>query len=198
MNQKIILEPSEVWGYYQTNKTDLYSLMHEIASCVEYGISVYLSINEKNNPCIIVEADSVEIYSEVVSDAIDCETTVRKIYDEYLTNKAIEILSDLSEKNTQNELDKEDIISAREEELDTFIYEFVMNVIGDEMCLDGYDLDDIFDDLKEHFLEYMARKHKLLIFRPMYLEDENGKDFYEEYPYECMEFEDEENPIYKN
>ena len=51
------------------------------------------------------------------------------------------------------------------------------------------------DDIKEHVLEYIARKHRLPIYRPMYLEGEDGKDFYSEYPYEEMIFD--YNPIYE-
>ena len=57
-------------------------------------------------------------------------------------------------------------------------------------------IEEIADDVKEHTLEYIARRHGLPIYRPMYLEDEDGKDFYSEYPYEEMIFEDY-NPIYE-
>jgi hypothetical protein len=43
----------------------------------------------------------------------------------------------------------------------------------------------------------MARKWGLMIRRPMFLEDEAGEEFFEEFPYDCIEFEDEDNPIYK-
>ena len=31
----------------------------------------------------------------------------------------------------------------------------------------------------------------------MILEDENGEEFFEEYPYDCMEFDDPDNPVYE-
>ena len=69
----------------------------------------------------------------------------------------------------------------------------MIDILGDSYFED--DIDDAIVDVKEHMLEYMARKPGLLIYRPMYLEDEDGKDFYSEYPYEEMIFEDC-NPIY--
>ena len=194
MSQKIILEPSEVWEYYQSNKNEFKSSMSEIASCDEYGISVYLSENEKGNPCIVVEADDSEVCSENVVSESDCKNTVQKIYDKYLTDKVVEVLSDLND-DDDSLLEQEDAISEREDELDTLVYEFVMGVLGGEVYFDGCEADDMLDDMKEHFLEYMARKHGLPIFRPMVLEDEDGEDFFEEFPYECMEFDDENNPI---
>lgn len=199
MSQKIILQPHEVWGYYNSHKEKFQNTMYEIASYKEYGIVVYLSEDEHDNPNIVVDADASEVYSENIINADDCVRTVEKIYDTYLSDKVVGVLQDFYEPDDDvTRFNQEDAIAEREEELDTLVYEFVMGALGGEVYFDGCELDGILEDLKDHFLEYMARKHELPIFRPMYLEDENGEDFYEEYPYECMEFDDGENPIYEN
>ena len=54
-------------------------------------------------------------------------------------------------------------------------------------------IEDVIEDCKEHFLEYMYRKHHLDIYRPMELEDDDGV-FFKEYPYEYIEFSDA--PLY--
>ena len=84
-------------------------------------------------------------------------------------------------------------------ETDGVSYHFITRERFLEMIENGEMVEhsEVYDDLKEHFLEYMARKWGLVIHRPMFLEDENGEEFYEDYPYDCIEFEDEDNPIYK-
>lgn len=185
MNQRIILQPSEVWDHCQANQEDLVSNMHEIASYTEYGIVIYLSVNERALPCITVEADDTEIYSECVVDATDCYKAVQTIYEEYLTSKVFEVISKLDEERDFTAFDEEYAISERETELDTAVWEFLEVVFG-EQYVELDDMSEITEDVKEHILEYIAMNHHLHIYRPMILEDENGEDFYEEYPYECM------------
>ena len=86
----------------------------------------------------------------------------------------------------------------REEELDSLIWDFVMGVFGGDTYTDFDCTGEVLDDLKDHFLEYMYRKHGFDIYRPMVLEDEDGTEFFEEYPYEHMVFDDEDNPMYKD
>ena len=127
----------------------------------------------------------------------DAEKTCSKIYDEYLTDKVVDILTEIAEDEEESLLEQQDAIEEREMELDIAVSEFISAVLGGDAYLDSEDYDDIIEDCKDHFLEYLARKHGLDIFRPMVLEDEDGEDFYEEYPYDCMEFDDEDNPIYQ-
>ena len=107
------------------------------------------------------------------------------------------ILTEIANDEEESLLEQQDAIEEREMELDIAVSEFISAVLGGDAYLDSEDYDDIIEDCKDHFLEYLARKHGLDIFRPMVLEDEDGEDFYEEYPYECMEFDDEDNPIYQ-
>lgn len=195
--QEIIIEPRNLWEYLQEQdkKGQLNSVMYEIAKNEEYGTAVYVTKDDKGRYCISVEADDIEVFSDFVYDKEDAEETCNKVYDDYLTDRVIEILTESDEESALAQMDE---IELREEELTEQVTSFIMDVLGGDTYFDGVDFDEIVDDCKEHFLEYMARKHGLAIYRPMILEDEEGEDFFEEYPYECMEFEDEENPIYKS
>lgn len=197
MAQKIIIEPKKLWDYYLQRKSSLESTMFEIANNEQYGIAVYLSEDERRCPCITVEADDSEVYSERIVSETDAEKTCSKIYDKYLTDKVVDILTEIAEDEEESLLEQQDTIEEREMELDIAVSEFISAVLGGDAYLDGEDYDGIIEDCKDHFLEYLARKHGLDIFRPMVLEDEDGEEFYEEYPYECMEFDDEGNPIYQ-
>lgn len=206
MAQKIILQPDEVWDYFVEHEEECDQCMFEIASCSEYGTTVYLSRSFKGVGCISVEADDQEIYNEEIIDAEDAQKVVQKVYDDYLTDKVIEILSDFEPQENDTLQDQEDEIEMREGELDNLIWDFVIGVLGGETnpddfseCFAEFDYTgEILDDLKDHFLEYMYRKHGFNIYRPMVLEDEDGTEFFEEFPYEYMEFDDEDNPMYKD
>lgn len=198
MAQKIILQPDEVWDYFVEHEEECDECMFEIASCSEYGTAVYLSRSSKGVGCITVEADDQEVYNEEIIDAEDTKKTVQKVYDDYLTDKVIEILSDFEPQEDDTLQSQEDEIDMREEELDNLIWDFVMGVFGGDTYTDFDCTGEVLDDLKDHFLEYMYRKHEFDIYRPMVLEDEDGTEFFEEYPYEHMVFDDEDNPMYKD
>lgn len=195
MAAKITVSASDIWGYFQDNIEDLKSHMHQIADNSEYGVEIYIT-DDCGLPSIVVTADDAQVYDETAVNEHDCQKTVEKIYDEYLTSKIIETLAMDDDKLSALEI--EDMIDERESELDAAVYEFVITAIQGAY-FDDYtsDFDDICEDLKEHFLEYMARKHGLPIYRPMMLEYEDGTEEMSEYPYEDMEFDDPNNPLYK-
>ena len=92
------------------------------------------------------------------------------------------------------------MIAERELELDDAVSMLLDTVIEEDVAMFlGPEADEICEDIKDHILEYLYRKHGISTRRPMVLEDtETGEDFFEEYPYEHMEFEDEDNPMYKD
>ena len=94
--------------------------------------------------------------------------------------------------SADSDIEKE-IIEEREDEITVLFQNLLFDLLVDTANEDI--INDIVEDVKEHTLEYIARKHGMPIYRPMYLEGEDGTDFYSEYPYEEMIFEDC-NPIY--
>lgn len=195
--QKIIIDACDVWNYFKQHKDELRTSVHIIAENEEYGISITLT-EENGTPLFEVTADDYQCEEERVFTETECLNVAKRLYDEYLTGEFVKECADDS-----SLLEQEDMISERETELDDAIIQLLDAVIEDDsICVlqsNGIDLDDLCDDLKDHILEYLARKHKLAscIRRPMIMEDEDENEFFEEYPYECMIYEDEENPIYK-
>lgn len=200
----IIIKAEDVWGVFNAEKLKLRTQLKKIAEHSEYGIIIYLT-EEDGLPQVTVYNDDIELYSEQCISESDTERTVKKIYAEYLTDKIISRVGggyyedddedDLEDKYGRFDQDME--IEEREEEIDLALEDFFLTIFGEplEGLVDDADL--IYEDVKDHFLEYLYRKWGLEIRRPMYLEDDKGDEFFEEYPYECMEFEDEDNPIYK-
>ena len=140
--------------------------------------------------------DGIEIYREEILNEKDAKRTADRIYEEYLSIKAIETVTEAEDDGTvyvdDEDEDNQVLINEREDDLDAAVMEFV-NIVSDTGC---YNIkDEVLDDLKEHFLEYMHKTWGIGIYRPMYLEDvDTGEEYFTEYPYEDMVFDDEDDP----
>lgn len=191
--QKITVAASEVWDYFQKHKAELEKSEHTIAENEEYGVEISIT-NEEGLPCFMVTADGYQYAEERAISANDCKETVETLYGDYLTEKFVDGADD------ESRLDQEDMIAERELELDDAVSMLLDTVIEEDVAMFlGPEADEICEDIKDHILEYLYRKHGISTRRPMVLEDtETGEDFFEEYPYEHMEFEDEDNPMYKD
>lgn len=191
--QKITVDASEVWDYFQKHKAELEKSEHTIAENEEYGVEISIT-NEEGLPCFMVTADGYQYAEERAVSANDCKETVETLYENFLTEKFVDGAED------ESRLDQEDMIAERELELDDAFTMLLDTLIEDDLGLFfGAEEDEILEDIKDHTLEYLYRKHGISVRRPMVLEDEeNGEDFFEEYPYDSMVFEDEDNPLYKD
>lgn len=200
--ESIRVQPQNVWGYFQANKADLTyrGVMKLIASNDDYGSAIYVS-EDDGLPQLVVMMDDDIVAQETVCTVAECEKTAKELYDKYLTENAISaFLDNLTVVDDDNEdpdgpggVDAD--IRDRERELSDAITEFLGVVLG--MDYKNETIDSVADDVLEHTLEYLHRKHGMDFYRPMYLEDEKGVKFFEEYPYGCMIFDDPDNPLYK-
>lgn len=200
-NSNIFVEAKDVWAYFNSHKIELTRIMHQVARNEDCEVDIFLT-EKGGSPNIVVTHADYELYQERCLNPDDCHRTVERIYNEYLDdtviNKVMQFyVDDEDELEELTKLEIEDMISERETELDAAIVDFLTVVLEGYIDEETADFDDICDDLKEHFLEYIARKHDLPIRRPMYLEYDDGSEELEEFPYENMEFDDEDNPIYK-
>ena len=201
MGKIITVDASLVWRYYVENSIILASKMLVIARNDEYGVKIYITTDSEYRPIILVTADDSTVYEENVTKN-DCERTVSKIYDSYLTNKAIENLDpsinadDDDGEEYDEETDIEEIIEHREDELDMAISDMFCVIFGDDPILDTIE-DKVLEDVKEHILNYLYLRHGLEIYRPMYVDYGNGEEEFEEYPYEHLDIENSYSVVYK-
>lgn len=194
MASKIIIEAEQVWDYFNTNFIKLKNAMHKIAEYEEYGIEIYIT-EASSLPRFVVEADSITLYEESVVNEVDCEITAKEIYDEYLTEKAIEkMLDDGSGISDEEEFQNMEI-EERENELFAAVFDCI-DTFCDGVLAHYSEMDEICEDLKDLICEYLYIKWGLEPRRPMILEYEDGSESYEEYPYSFMELENENNPIF--
>lgn len=193
--QDITIDSSELWDYCEENEDELLTTQHMIAENPDYGMAVWITCIS-GSPEIIVESDGIEIYREEILNEKDAKRTADRIYEEYLSIKAIETVTEAEDDGTvyvdDEDEDNQVLINEREDDLDAAVMEFV-NIVSDTGC---YNIkDEVLDDLKEHFLEYMHKTWGIGIYRPMYLEDVDiGEEYFTEYPYEDMVFDDEDDP----
>lgn len=194
------LDPSEVWDFYLAHEAEYMDLMHEIASNDEFGITVYLT-SDYGMAQIIVEADGNEVFSEYMADKDDCTEVVTKVFDEYLydyANSSADKAIDGDKMSYVAASSQDDDIDERETELQNAVFDLLQTMVSSFLRWNDSGVPEMVADCVDHFTEYVARKYKRVIYRPMYLLDEDtGEKFFTEYPYPSMVFDDEDNPIYK-
>lgn len=190
--QTIVFTASEVWDFFQENKTALLTQLVKIAENPETEIVVYLTSERKGSeilPSISVYLEDAEFYTEEAVNQRDCEQTVIKIYYEYLdTARLIDHLT----RDDEEESDIYQQIDDREKELSMLVDDFVYDMLGYSLSTEFgvSQAEKIKADLLDHICEYLYQVHEVSVFRPMVLEDENGEDFISEYPYEDMEYDE--------
>ncbi len=186
--REILYEPDEVWGGVTTTAGNYTLIAEDTFAGIEICAELDATSKYKTISIHVMCDGEVECEAEV-SDAQECEERVSEIYAIYLPD----ITSDMED---SAEAHTEEIIHDREEELDQAVMDFLYVAVNDFYDFDADLIGEVVSDVKEHFLEYLSRKHNLNIYRPMFLEDiETGEEYYTETPYEDMVFED--NPIYK-
>lgn len=180
--QNIIVAATDVWNYFHKNYDRLQTEEQLIADNKEYGVEISLSAIQ-GLPCLSVYADGYQYDEDAALTEEECKEVTQNFYERYLTGSFIE---------EETLLEQEDMITEREYELDEAMLTLLDTLLGDNvMTIEGPSIDAICEDLKEHILEYMFKKHHISVRRPMILEDvDTGEDFFVEYPYNCMEFDD--------
>ena len=197
----IIIQSHDIWDYCIDHEEELKNVSHIVATNKDYGVEVLVSVEDDETPYVSVQVDDEEIYGKYMTNRVQAHDIMSEIYEKYLY-RALETMSGLigEEKESDDddeELDEEEEIREREKNLDDAILYLYSEVTGDDTIFPGKELENVLNDLKEHFLEYMARKHNLEVYRPMFLYKEDGEKYFTEYPYEEIIFEDEDNPLYK-
>ena len=134
--QDIMIDSSELWDYCEENEDTLLTAQHMIAENPDYGMSVWITC-ESGSPEIIVESDDIEIYREEILNEKDAKRTADRIYEEYLSIKAIETVTEAEDDGTvyvdDEDEDNQVLINEREDDLDAAVMEFV-NIVSDTGC----------------------------------------------------------------
>lgn len=180
----IAVEPDKVWTYFKENIENFSTDMRVIARNPSYGIEICITKAAGEFPTIFVLADDEEIDEETCVSQNDCTITVKKFYDKYLSDNIVNAL--MSDDDSLTEEEESDKIDDRELELDDALYEFLQTLIPNLFDVIN-DVDELCDDLKDSICEYLYKKYGISVYRPMFLECEDGTEEFTEYPYPEME-----------
>lgn len=216
MAANIIIAPEDIWDYFEENIHELETHMHTIAENKEYGTEICVT-NDGGLPHLVVTADDVEIETATCWEKTNCIFETKRMYELYLTDRAVQSISDIFDTNEygygsynygydeeggvlsdeeENLLSLQEEIDDRESDLNWAISNFLDTVLCDS-GVGIEEMGDIADDCLEHFLEYIHLKHGVDIYRPMWIQyDDEDTEEFEEFPYEHLSFDDEDNPIY--
>ena len=208
MSPEILVEANEAWGYFADNKKELSEMMHEIASNCEFGVTVFIT-EQDGFPYILVLSDEVVIFEEGAENAEDCEAILKSVYDDFLTGNAVTKISSIIDDDNDNDKKQEEEdqrfeIDMRDMEIEDAIWDLLTVILdgaeeGEEKEANAsYIKNDIIEDCKEHFLEYIYLKFGIQIRRPMIIEYDDGTEEYQEFPYDYLELENTDSPIYKS
>lgn len=194
MAANIIVEANNVWRYFKTHEAELEKGMKLIAENRSYGIEIFLTAS--NGLAIItVNADDDEVYEDEGFGNFDCGRVANEIYDTYLTSNALNALTDrILDKPREEELsaaEEADMMDERELELDEAVYS-LMEAFVPNLHDVADDVDEVYEDIKDLICEQLYTKHGISVYRPMYLEDDDGSESFSEFPYPEMELDDED------
>lgn len=192
---QIHLAPCDVWEYFEDNFESLCCEQEVIAQNDDVDIFICIGAEEDNHTLNVVVWVGDDIDDDITIDnELDAKTNIEDLYRMYFSPDD-DVYDD--EDSGEYVLTPKDVAIERDKEINDALEDFLRVIAPTEttkiMTEPGT---KVFKDIKEHFLEYLYRKHKLNIFRPMLMDYGDGHPEYEEYPYESMEFDDETNPIY--
>ena len=188
--RRIYIQPYELWSVFKSNALDL---EQHSKICAEYDEQSVWFFNDDGIPCFVVfnAGEEIETFDMFDEDDIDQYIMVLVAigFDESeIKQDESECGSDNSEPGSESvavsDHEEQETIEAREDELDTIITNMVYDILGDdESGVSEADIDDAAHLIKEVVCDILGKKYGMPVYRPMYLVDENGSKFFEEYPY---------------
>lgn len=194
MGAEILVTPENLWGVIRSNEDILKSGEQIVASNDEFGVEICIAFDH-GAPTLVVYMDSEPVHSEMIHSQADCEATARRVYDKFLGRNVVNaVLADEDGSDGSDGFEEissiqwDDMIDFREGELDDAVTEliYILEPKIDDF-LEGNS--DIIDDIKDLLCEHLYEKYGISVYRPMILEDDDGSDYFTEYPYPELEFE---------
>ena len=192
MPAKIMLNPDEVWGYFEENKK---TLAIDPIIIAENNEGVRVSLYESDGlPTFLVTLDCEEIEEQFGFNEEDCEATVKMLYKDYIEDRCEDYEGEDDNGGELEQSIREEEIELREEELELAVKNMLLEFepgIEEEFSFDGCAaVDEMTERLKNIVCEFLIREYGISVYRPTYLEDDSGGYEFVEYPY------GETNPLY--
>ena len=188
-------EPGELWDLFIEKKDYLKTHTIIIAENPEIDSTVFLTaemIDGEYYPSVTVWFEDAEVYSETVDNMLDLKEAAEDIYESYLSDDFMtqRYFATVDKEDEIN--DQQDAIDQRECELYDAAADFLEVICNAKLSkiVSYSEADDICEDIVNRVCEHLYTEYNISVFRPMMLEDENGEEFYEKFPYDCLTFDD--------
>lgn len=180
MSSVIYYEPEEVWDLFNTSSFDLTVDEEIIAEDHGNHNDVVICITMVDGFYEIIaygDADSVSERTFVFSES-DCTKTVFGLYEKYFSQDAYDDRDD----------ERDDDIAGRESDIDCATDDFLYVLLSNANGVSSHKelREEIFEECKEFFLRFLYERFDIDIYRPSYLEDASGKEYYTDFPYKDL------------
>lgn len=179
MKEEVLISPNEIWGYFEKNATALKQAHHKCAESDEWSVWI---TNNDDYPTftIFCGEDPTHEY-----DAISRSDAMEQ-YMLALSDIGIEY-GDMESLKFDDSAAEEYDIQERESELDDIISNALSDILGsDWIRVDDDSFKAAVGTAKEVVCDILGKQYKFPLYRPMHLIGEDGKEFFEEYPYESL------------
>ena len=194
-------EPYELWDLFIDKRDFLLTHESTIAENPEFDVMIFLTAEDCGDmalPTIVVWMENREVYRESAIGKHDLVRIAEKIYNEFLPDEKLikKYLDDDADIEKMSEeidlMEMQDAIDDREGELYDAASDFLYVVTGGKLeKLAGYkESEEITNDIVNRVCEFLHEEYDISVYRPMIIEDENGEEFFEEFPYDVLTFDD--------
>ena len=173
----VYIYPTEVWQYIQENRDYIRDNNVIIAENLRDGVEITLETDQVGSAVIAAYIDDKLVETERVVSYEDAANACRKYYANFLIPKH----ADYKQEEEIPELDPsiDDEIEMRERELGNTFMDFLDVVLFDE---DLHIMSEEYDELLDEILALIS-SYGHDVYRPCYLEEDDGTTTFTEYPY---------------
>lgn len=186
MGKRIIIEPNEVWDYCEQYFDTLEGSAKLIADNIITGAQVFIAVYS-GIPTILACVDCEEVDEEPCANEEDCTETAARFYENFLSDDL-----DMTGFNDEalQEYEITTAINEREIELNDIMYDMLEQMVPNILDVTD-DIVDVCDDLVDYVCEFLYRNHGISVYRPMYLECEDGSEEFCKFPYGEMDYDED-------
>lgn len=179
----VYMWPDEIYQYWQTHLGSLEYAPYKVAEHTRREVEVYISVPAGKTD---------ELTFTIIKGGIACAEYVAYTKEdvEFIFEEIeVEELSDISDPSVAlktGEYD-EDIVTEREAELDDALLDMI-----DVFCEEDNPRlnNEQLDEFKDIICAIFKKKYGASVYRPMLLEDENGREYMSNFPYEDLDLDE--------
>lgn len=173
-HEDVVVSPDEIWEYFEKNAVKLEQAHHRCAQSDNWSVWI---TNDDGLPTFTVFCGEEPMHEY---EAIN-KTDAMEQYMLALSDIGIEY------GDTESLKFEEYDIQERELELDDIISNALSDILGsDWIRVDDDSFKAAVGTAKEVICDILGKQYKFPLYRPMHLIGEDGKEFFEEYPYESL------------